>query len=376
MPTFRESSVVLKNEPKQLISSAELFVDLKALESNYLRIQGVAFPAQVGPVLKANAYGVGIQSVAPCLWKAGARHFFVATVEEGIELRTILPQAKIYILNGFMNGEEEHLFLHNLTPVVCSYEMTDSLYLFSKQKGYVSEIALQFNTGLMRLGFREKEASLFLKGGEFEPFLKVVHVLTQFASSATLNHPQNTEQEKAFNAIAALFPDAVKSFASSAALAHGFSSLHDMVRPGISLYGISPGNKIQELEHVTTLQAPVIQIFEGNIGEKVGYDGTYILERPSRLATIGFGYADGYPTSLMNKGYVQIGGYKAPIRGRISMDLMTVDVTDIPQNLLYPGMPAILWGKDPKIEEISSLANTLTNALLTGLGRRVKRVYT
>lgn len=375
MPIFQETSVALRDEVKQLISSAELFVDLKALESNYHHIQKIAFPAQVSPVLKANAYGVGIQGVAPCLWKAGARHFFVATVEEGIELRALLPQSKIYILNGFMPGEEKQLFLHSLIPVICSYEMADTLYLFSKQKGYVSEVALQFNTGLMRLGFRKEEAALFLKGGKFDPFLKVIHILTQFASSTILNHPQNIEQEIAFNSIAELFSDQVKSFASSAALAHGFSSLHDMVRPGISLYGISPGRKIEELKHVTTLQAPVIQIFEGCVGEKVGYDGTYILERPSRLATIGFGYADGYPTSLMNKGHVQIGNYKAPILGRISMDLMTVDVTDIPQSLLYLGMSSILWGKDPRIEEVSSLSNTLTNSLLTGLGRRVKRVY-
>lgn len=372
--TFQESACRTENIFQESLSSSELRIDTDALLANYFRIKALASFSQVAPVLKADAYGLGIENIAPLLWSNGARHFFVATTAEGVALRSLLPLATIYLLNGFMKGEENTLLTHNLIPVVPSYEMAQTLSLFSKKKEIPVKIALQFNTGLNRLGLKQYEAQHFLKGGIFTPFLEVVHILSHFASSSIVTHPQNMLQEKAFSHVAKLFPNQPKSLSSSAALAFDHSAFYDIVRVGISLYGICPGQKIEGFQFVTTLRAPILQVFEASSGECVGYDGTHTLKRDSRLATIELGYADGYPPSLANKGYVCIEHYKAPIIGKISMDLMTVDVTDIPETLLYPEMPCVLWGKDPTIEEISSLSQLIPNALLTGLGHRVKRV--
>lgn len=344
-------------------------IDLDSLCANYRMLAKAAEGAETAAVVKCDAYGLGAAVVARELAKReGCRTFFVAYASDGAELREALeyaaPSATIYVLNG-PDADTLNIFTeHVLTPVLNTLEQAR----LCAERCARAPAALHIDTGMNRLGAPLTELSAISALG-----LKLDLVMSHLACSSEPAHPMNERQRRAFEEAAARFPGVRRSLSASAGALLGAQYRYDMIRPGAALYGVSPFDRPDpRIVPVATLTAPVVQLRDAKAGECVGYGATWSAKRPCRLATVALGYGDGFPRSADGSAFV--GGAPCPIAGRVSMDLVVLDVTDAPQPVAI-GERAEFFGPHIAIEDTAAACGTIGYELLTRLGRRLKRRY-
>lgn len=361
--------------------TAILTIDLDALVANYRRLRELASPAECAAVVKADAYGLGLAQAAPSLARAGCKTFFVATLGEAKALRMLLPGAVIYVFAGLMPGTAGQFHQHDLRPVLNSAEEIREWASFSASKGEKLPCAVHIDSGMNRLGLSEQDVDAIAGAGDLWSAIKLALVMSHLACADEPKHPKSEAQLKAFDRLRARLPKALASLANSAGILLGPAYAYDLVRPGIALYGGKPhrqgSNPFQPVVH---LKGRILQVRNVAAGETVGYGATRTLKHASRIAIVSVGYADGLFRSLSTKDgeeglAVYIGAHAAPILGRVSMDLITVDVTLVPENLSRRGEWVELIGPNVPAQELAARAGTIDYEVLTNLGRRAYRRY-
>lgn len=357
--------------------SGQLTIDLNALEYNYKLCQKTAGNGcQVAAVVKADAYGLGLAHMAPILWKAGARCFFVATIEEAERLRLLLAEAEIVVLNGFKPGEEGMYFEYRIIPAICSLEEMDRAKEYARRAAQKLRIFLHLDTGTNRLGIEREHVKGLSERVEDYYSLKLAGVMSHFAC-ADEDHEMNDAQYRLFQELCVHFPDVPKSLANSFGLFRSADYALDIARPGMALFGLNPmpGQK-NPMRPVVDLKVPVLQIRSVRQGETVGYGATYSFQKDAKLAVVSLGYADGFLRALSNKGHLYWKDYALPIRGRVSMDQTVVDLSEVPEKN-YPQVGDMLEviGTHQSADDLAEAAGTIGYEILTGLGTRYHRVY-
>lgn len=358
----------------------QLSIDLGALARNWRALDRVSAGALTAAVVKADAYGVGIDMASRALHAAGARFFFVATPDEGMAVRAAVPDAHIFVLYGLYPGAANLYIRQNLMPVLSSMAMLEEWLGKCVERNEAYPAAFHFDTGINRLGFRLNEASLVRERIERLGYAPQM-VMSHLACADQPNHEKNRTQLALFGSVISQFPGIPASLANSAGLMSGRDYHFQMVRPGIALYGgrAVTGRK-NPMAPVVTLHVPILQVAEGRTGETVGYGASYTLNRNSKLAVLGHGYADGFlralsGTNTRSGGKVFIRGKLCPVIGRISMDLTIVDVTELGEDLPMPGEGAEVFGVNIGVDEQADAAGTIGYELLTSLKGRYSRNY-
>jgi alanine racemase len=357
---------------------AILTIDLAAVAENYRMLAAKAAPAECAGVVKANAYGLGVAKVAPVLRQAGCRTFFVAILDEGLQLRALLPDATIYILDGLHGGDPATFVAARLRPVLISLGEVDA-WLATVGDRPDAHAGLHLDTGMARLGLPADEIERLAADRERLARLRPTLVMSHFACADTPGHPLNREQPRRFREALEhlhLPKGVVRSLAASSGIFLGPSHAFDLARPGAALYGVAPlADQPNPMRQVVRLQARILQIRRVDAGSTVGYGATHRFGRPARLATVGVGYADGFLRALSNRGAAYVGDRRAPIVGRVSMDLLTVDITDIPEEDTRIGALVDLIGPHNPVDAVAAEAGTIGYEILTSLGRRYQRRY-
>ena len=349
-----------------------LIVRLNAIAENYRICRRFGSGAAVAGVVKADGYGLGATEVTRALSAEGCDTFFVARLEEGMALRPVVPEARIFVLDGVSRQTISALVAHNLTPVL---NTLDEIALWS-ETARGRDAGVHIDTGMNRLGIPVAEVgSLAAKPGPLASF-NLVLIMSHLASADDFDSPMNARQLDRFRSALAMLPRAPASLAASGGILLGPAYAFDMVRPGIALYGGNPQpGRANPFLTAAQLTGRILQLRRVDKGESVGYGATFRVERPAMLATAGLGYADGLMRALGNRGGGAISGYKAPIVGRVSMDLVTLDVTDIPGRLLFPGADVEFLGDTVLLDEVAAQAGTASYEILTSLGTRVRRIH-
>ena len=339
------------------VTEAVLTVDLAAIVANWRQLGAAHAGGAVAGVVKADGYGLGAAPVARALQAAGCRHFFVAHLREGVALRAALgPGAMVGVLNGFAPGADAAA---GLTPVLNSLA---DLAAHAGRPGI-----LHLDTGMARLGVPPEQWDQL---GEARPLFLMTHL----AVADQPDHPLNAMQAGRFAAARARFPGVPGSLAASSGIFLGPDFASDLARPGAALYGLNPmPGAPNPLRQVVRLEAPVLQLREIPAGTPVGYGATWVAARPSRVATVAAGYADGYLRSLSGKAFASFQGQPVPLIGRVSMDLVTFDATELPG--LKAGDSLTLLGPGCTPDEVAERAGTIGYEILTSLGARYRRQY-
>jgi len=352
--------------------AARLTVRLGAIVANYRTYCRMTGPCAVAAVVKADAYGMGAAAVAPALAQAGCDTFFVARLAEGVALRGILLQARIIVLDGAQADAVPALLTHRLVPALNSLSDIAAWSAAANAARTTLDAVIHVDTGMNRLGLAADELAI-LSGQSAARLsgLNVVLVMSHLACGDEAS-PMNAQQLSRFKQALAMLPPAPASLAASHGAFLGMEYHFDLVRPGVALYGANPQNTAQNLmQSVAILTGKVLQIRGIDTGDSVGYAATFRAKRPTMLATVALGYADGIPRTLSNTGAAAIAGQRAPIVGRVSMDLITLDVTGID---VAPGDDAELLGDTVSLGDVAAAAGTNEYEILTRL-RRMPRVY-
>ncbi|HSF90696.1 MAG TPA: alanine racemase, partial [Paracoccaceae bacterium] len=327
--------------------NAKLTIDLDAIADNWRALDAKTGPqVETAAVVKANAYGLGVKSVAPALLDAGAKTFFVATPDEGVELRQILgPDPRIFVFSGYFSADGEAYEEFGLTPFLNSAEQV--MHHIADRPG--AECGLQLDSGMNRLGMEAAEVSTLM----FHlPALRVKLVMSHLACADDAGHVMNNAQLVAFSTLSAVFPLTPKSLSATGGCLLGPMYHFNMTRPGIGLYGGAP---FTEAKPVVKLELPVLQTRTVLPGEAVGYGATWVAKRPSTIATLGAGYADGILRHIKAPASVFAGEAPCPLVGRVSMDLIAADVTGVAE---VPQMMEIL-NATQTIDVLAETAGTI-----------------
>lgn len=361
-------------------------IDLSKLVDNYRTIQKCLPPsAHIMPVIKANAYGHGAVPIAKTLAKEDPISFGVATVEEAIELRRGGIHHPLTVLSGVYRSQLSKLFDYRLTPVLFDRDITEELYRCAKKRGESISVEVKVDTGMGRLGILPCEVEPFFKELlKKSRYLRLQGVLSHLsdadAEDTTYTEEQITTFEEVLQKVRHLGFKPVPHIVNSAGILARASFSDSTVRPGILLYGYAPSPRLQkglEVEPILSWKTRVLSIREVPKGFSVSYGCSYVTERRTRLGTLPVGYADGYPRALSNRGEVIVRGKRAPVVGRICMDLTMIDLTDIPA--VEPGDEVVLIGKEGSeavtADEIAEQCHTISYEILCGIGKRVPRYY-
>ncbi len=359
-----------------------LTIDLAALAANWRALAERAAPGRCAAVVKANAYGIGLDQAAPALWAAGARTFFVAHLGEGLAARRLLPaEADIYVLNGLDADADPAAYVeHRLKPAIGSTEELERWSAFAARKGRLSPSALHLDTGMRRLGFGSLDAlmdAMATHGAASGADLLMSH----FVSAEIPDDPLNGRQIARFEAARAALPRLRASFANSSGIFLAARPIHDLARPGYALYGGNPTpGRLNPMRPVVTLTVAVQQTRWIEAGETCGYNAQWTAKRRTRLATLLAGYADGLPrgagaTEARRGTEVAIAGRRCPLVGRVSMDLVIADVTDLANEAVQPGTRAEFLGATIELDDFASRSGTIGYQVLTSLGSRYRREY-
>lgn len=357
---------------------AELEIDLAAIVANWRLLRDRAAPAACGAVVKADAYGLGARAVAPALWRAGCRDFFVVWPDEGLVLRELLPEARILLLAGAPPGTEAECCARGLGPVLNSLEDIARWAPVARMAAPAAPAAwIHVDSGMSRLGLPPDEVTRLAGAPDMLAGVPLAGVMSHLACADEPDHPCNDRQLARFEvARAALAPlgPLPASLANSSGLFLGPAFRFDLARPGAGLYGLRPQAGLADaLTPVVRLTSAILQIRTVARNDSVGYGATFVAETPRRLATVPIGYADGYLRSLSNRGRVYLDGRPAPVVGRVSMDLITVDVTDHPE--ARPGRAVEIIGPHQPVDALADQAGTIGYEILTALGGRYHRRY-
>src|SRR3954447_16920907 len=378
------ASAIPSPEAKQAAAPATatgvLTIDLDALVANWRKLEKTAVPAECAGVIKANAYGCGIEPVARALSAAGCKTFFVATLDEARAARAAVPSAAIYVLDGFFQNTGDAYAEMDCRPVIGDLKELAEWDIFCRRSGWNGGAAIHIDTGMNRLGMPVTDAQGLIPritAGDHG----ITLVMSHLVCAEALNNPVNARQLAAFREIASLFSGVPASLSSSSGIFLGAAFQFDLVRPGAALYGINPTPEADNpMRPVVELKARIVQIRNVDKGETVGYGGTWTARRPTKLAIVAAGYGDGYfRAASANDGSrgaeVVIAGKRCPIAGRVSMDLMAVDVTDLAKNAARRGHMVTLIGEGITVDELAHHFGTIGYEVLTSLGRRFARVY-
>ena len=352
--------------------TALLEIDLAAIVANWRQLAAM-HGGETAAVVKADAYGLGAAQVAPALARAGCKTFFTAHLEEAVALRPLLPDARLYTLNGLTPHAAADFVAHDITPVLCGLRELLLWRAEARGQGRVLSVMLHVETGLNRLAFTALDLARLRDDPGLLDGLKVEHVIAHLANGEVAGHEMNARQRAALREAAKPFPGAKLSLAASSGMFLGGEYCLDLTRPGAALYGLNPtpGRK-NPMRDPLRLRAPILQIREIEPGQSVGYNNTWVAKRKTRVATIGVGYADGLHRALSNKGTARFDDVAVPLIGRVSMDLTTFDVTDVPAN---PGDMLSLLGPGHGADAFAAEAGTNGYEILTALGRRYHRRY-
>ncbi len=338
-------------------------------------------PAEGAAVVKADAKGLGMAEVAPTLAHAGCQTFFVATLGEAEELRALLPGATIYVLDGLLKDTGPVYRQLGLRPVLNSTEEIEEWAAFAKAARSKLPAAVHIDSGMNRLGLSAAGVDRASRATDLWSSFELALVMSHLACADEPDHPKNEAQKKIFDTLRAKLPKAPSSLANSAGILLGRAYGYDLVRPGIALYGgrarRTGANPFAPVVH---LAGRILQVREVTAGQTVGYGATRALERPSRIAVLAVGYADGVFRSLSagdgEQGLqVYLESHPAPLLGRVSMDLITIDVTDVPEVIAKRDAWVELIGKNVSADELAAHAGTIDYEVLTNLGTRALRRY-
>lgn len=348
-----------------------LTIHLPALRANYRMLRERHAKQACAAVVKANAYGLGVAEISATLAQEGCRLFFVATLEEAIALRASLPRSDIAVFNGIAAKEEKEFAAHRIIPVINTPEQLARI----QDSGFgIQNYMVHIDTGMTRLGLSASDltthASRILNHGS-----RILMVLSHLACANDPDHPKNAEQLKRFQEALTHFPGVPASFANSSGHFLDPSYHFDIGRPGCALYGINPTDHKNPMQHVATLSAPILQIRTLDRDEDVGYGATFHAPKGSRIAITALGYADGYFRSLSNRGSAIIAGHTVPMVGRVSMDMIALDISHLPESMLAAGPHAEFINEKQTVDVIAQQCDTIGYEVFTGIGQRVKRIY-
>ena len=396
VPGSLERAQIETSEPAALETGGMLTIDLAAIVKNWKAMANRVVPADCAAVVKADAYGCGIDKVAAALAEAGCATFFVAYLAEARQVRAavraVAPDAAIYVLNGLPPGAAPIFAEINARPAIGSLAEFVEWDAYRTASRWGGGAALHFDTGMNRLGFALTEAPLFTTRVKM-PGHGISLVISHLACADTPNHPLNAKQIEAFRDLRFMFRGTPTSLANSSGIFLGPATHCDMVRPGAALFGVNPTPaSLNLMEPVITLTARIVQVRDVPRGETVGYGATWTARRASRVAIVPVGYADGYPraadgarvgakgsklteSAAKSDAFALIASRRCPLAGRVSMDLMAFDVTGLPEEEVRRGTHATLIGDDITVDDVASWSGTIGYEVLTRLGRRYRREW-
>jgi alanine racemase len=361
-------------------AGAILDVDLGAIAANWRRLRDGARahgrPIDCAGVLKADAYGTGAAQVGPRLAAEGCRHFFVAHIDEAIALRGVVAEHPIYVLNGLLPNTEADFAEYGLTPVLNHLGQLNAWRAAAQRYDRPLDAVIHVDTGMHRLGFSPEEAQILASERGRLRGLRLALLMSHLVVSEEPDNPINGEQLLRFRDFLKAMPGAPASFANSSGVFLGPDYHFDLLRPGAALYGINPTpGQPNPMLSVVTLRARILQVRRIDALQTVGYGATWRSARPSRVATIAVGYADGYFRALSNRTHVHLAGHNVAVIGRVSMDLVTIDVTDVPEAESQPGALVDVLGHDLTADDLAEDARTNAYEVMTALGHRYARLY-
>jgi alanine racemase len=379
-PAQEAAHPVVNMGPPEVEAGGILTVDLAAVAVNWNTLSRKTMPTECGAVIKADGYGCGIEAVGMMLARVGCKTFFVADLGEARRLRAVVPDHTIYVLNGLLPNTTQAYAEINARPVIGSLLELAEWDAFVASTGWKGGAALHVDTGMNRLGVAVDEAAALA------PRIRTEHhgitlLMSHLACAEIPNHPLNDKQIKLFREVRLLFRGIPSSLANSSGIFLSENAHCDLVRPGVALFGVNPTpGKPNPMQPAITLRARIVQVRQVARGETVGYDATFTAKRASRIAVAAVGYADGYfrTASSSDKtagAEVIVAGQRCPIAGRISMDLMAVDVTNLPPGTGRRGDLATLIGDGITVDDFADIAGTIGYEVLTSLGKRYHRVY-
>ncbi|MCX7314065.1 MAG: alanine racemase [Alphaproteobacteria bacterium] len=379
-PSLPPESAATTGGPSPHEAGGILTIDLGAVAANYKLLRGRVTPAECAAVVKADAYGCGIDQVTATLSRAGCQTFFVAHLSEARRVRAIAREAVIYVLNGFSSAAGAGFVETYARPVINSLVELAEWDHFVATSGYAGSAALHVDTGMNRLGLTIEEAAAIAAHIRSESH-HVALLMSHFAGADRPAHPLNDQQIRQFREVRSLFRGIGSSLANSSGIFLDASAHCDLVRPGIALYGGNPiPGKPNPMQPVIELKAHILQVRNLGKGAAVGYGSTWTAKRESRIAVIAAGYADGISrAAAITEGAkpreVNVAGKRCRMVGRISMDLLALDVTDLPVSAVRRDQMVTLIGDGMTLEDVAAQAGTISYEVLTGLGPRYHRVW-
>jgi alanine racemase len=377
-PTLQPTSAPAISDER--IAGGVLTIDLSAIEANWKRLAGMTLPVECAAVVKGDGYGCGLEPVTTKLYKAGCRTFFVADIPEGRRVRAIAADATIYVLAGVMPSTAPALADANLRPVINSPTELAEWDALVATTGWNGGAALHIDTGINRLGLSIDEGVAIATRAKSDSHGFTL-LMSHLACADTPDHTLNDKQIRLFRELRILYRGIPSSLANSSGIFLGGTVHCDLVRPGAALYGVNPTpGRTNPMRPVVEVKGRIIQVRLVPKGDSVGYGGAFTTTRPSRLAIVAVGYADGYMRAAgATKGkpgaQAIIAGKRCTVVGRVSMDLLAIDVTDLPEGSARRGDFAILIGGGIGVDEIGAAAGTIGYEVLTSLGRRYHRIY-
>lgn len=356
--------------------SGVVVVDLRAVQANYRAFSEVLAPAKVAPVLKANAYGLGLLPVAEALHEVGVNQIFVATIDEAVSVKRYLPSLDVFVLYGLFFNTIDVFLEENVTPVLNTLEQVKLWNAQAVRMQRKLPCVIHIDTGMSRTGMTIVEAQKLAEQKHLLNPLYVKYIMSHLACAETKDHPLNDKQKQDFSSILKYFPGIPTSL--SATLVGNFDASYrmDMVRVGYGLYGYIHMHNPISLQEVLHVYGRVVQVRNSLAGDNVGYGGRCTLSKDSKLATIAVGYADGYHRFLHNYDTaVYFGNYRAPLMGRISMDFIVVDVTNIPEPYVHEGAWAELIGSHIRVADLIKGTDFVPHEIPISLGNRYHKKY-
>lgn len=371
---------VTTSGPPEAEAGGILTIDLGAITANWRALARRAMPAECSAVIKANGYGCGLEQVAATLSKAGCRTFFVADLSEAKRARLAAPDADIYVLNGLMPGTGPVFAEIAARPVIGSLVELAEWDAFTLQSHWNGGFALHVDTGMNRLGISAGEAAAVASRIRSDNH-GIKLLMSHLACADEPEHPLNERQIKLFREVRLLYRGVPASLANSSGIFLGSSAHCDLVRPGVALYGVNPTpGRSNPMRPVIDLRARIVQVRNILKGETVGYSAAWTANRPTRIAVVAVGYADGFlraAGSSDNASGAQaiIDGRLCPLAGRVSMDLIAIDVTDVTGNGARRGDLATLIGDEISLDDVAAASKTIGYEILTQLSRRYHRIY-
>ena len=383
-PSGGPRQTVAASGPEALETGGVVTVDLAAIVDNWRSLANRVVPASCAAVVKADAYGCGAEPVAAALVKAGAGVLFVAHLDEARRVRAVAPQAALYVLGGIAPGSAAGFAEVDARPVIGTMAEYMEWDAFRVASGWQGLAALHFDTGMNRLGFTRADAQVFTTRVKL-PGHGIALVMSHLACADTPGHPLNARQVEAFRDLRYLFRGVPTSLANSSGIFLGAGAHCDLVRPGAALYGVNPvPGSPNRMAPAVTVTARIVQTRTVARGETVGYGATFTASRQTRIAIVSAGYADGYPRAAGNPpaklspygtACVVIAGHRCPLAGRVSMDLLAVDVTGVPEAEVRRADKATVIGRGITVDDVAAWAGTIGYEVLTGLSRRYRREW-